>query len=183
MKIRSGLLGIENDRVQAHPARARLPLRTGAMAAQPGKFLPGLAAIGGAENRRVFHPGINRIRIRKRWLQMPYALEFPWMLRAVIPLVGSEGLATFGPASYTNLLLAAFGGPAGRGLSSRGSWLVPRLAAIVRALNDLSEPSAGLRGINTIWIYRRSLQVIHFPAGKMRTAHIPIRSLAIRCQE
>ena len=43
------IAGIKNDGVQAHAAGARLPLRTGAMAAQSGEFAPVLAAIGGAE--------------------------------------------------------------------------------------------------------------------------------------
>jgi hypothetical protein len=42
-------LGVEDDRVQAHSAPARVPRRTGAMGAESGKFLPVLPAIGGAE--------------------------------------------------------------------------------------------------------------------------------------
>src|SRR5262245_46725426 len=37
---------IEDDRVQAHPTRAWLPLRTSAVAAKPRKFSPRLTAIG-----------------------------------------------------------------------------------------------------------------------------------------
>ena len=40
---------IENDGMQAHAAGSRLPARPGAVAAQSGKFLPGQAAVGGAE--------------------------------------------------------------------------------------------------------------------------------------
>ncbi len=79
--------GIENDGVQAHAARARLPLGAGAVAAQPGEFLPVLPAVGRAENRGVFHAGVNRVGIGERRLDMPYPLEFPRMLRAVIPLM------------------------------------------------------------------------------------------------
>src|SRR2546425_13379500 len=44
-----GIALIEKDRVQAHPAGARLPLRTRAVAAKSSKFVPRLTAIGGAE--------------------------------------------------------------------------------------------------------------------------------------
>ena len=55
---------IENDRVQAHAARARLPLGAGAVAAQSGEFLPVLAAVGRAEQRRIFHAGVTPCRDR-----------------------------------------------------------------------------------------------------------------------
>jgi hypothetical protein len=54
---------------------------------QSRKFLPRFSAIGRLENRRVLHPGIDRIRVGQRGLQMPDALEFPRVLRAVVPLV------------------------------------------------------------------------------------------------
>ena len=38
--------GIQNNGVQAHATRARLPFGAGAVAAQSGKFLPVLSAIG-----------------------------------------------------------------------------------------------------------------------------------------
>src|SRR5438132_1681967 len=44
-----GIALIEKDRVQAHPARARLPLWTCAVAAKSSKFVPRLTAICGAE--------------------------------------------------------------------------------------------------------------------------------------
>src|SRR5689334_15645857 len=40
---------VENDCVQAHAARAWLPLRSSPMAAQSGKFVPGLSAVGRTE--------------------------------------------------------------------------------------------------------------------------------------
>ena len=81
------IAGIQNDGVQAHAARARLPLGTGAVAAQSGEFLPVLPAVGRAENGGVFHSGVNRVGIGERRLEMPHPLEFPRMLRAVIPLM------------------------------------------------------------------------------------------------
>ena len=56
---------IENDGVQAHPARARLPLRSGAVAAQSRKLLPRLTAVGRAEQSRVFNTGIDCVRISR----------------------------------------------------------------------------------------------------------------------
>ena len=84
------IVGIENDGVQAHAARARLPLRAGAVAAQAGEFLPGLAAVGGAEDGGVFDAGVDGVGIGQRRLEMPDALELPRMLRAVVPLVRRE---------------------------------------------------------------------------------------------
>src|SRR5207249_3714178 len=90
------VLWIEKNRVQTHPACARLPFRPGVAAAQPGEF-------------------------------------------------------------------------------------VPRLAAIVRTLNDLAEPAARLRRVDAARINRRTFDMINLPARKMRTAHLPSFARAIRC--
>ena len=58
-----GVLGIDQDRVEAHPTGARLPLGSGAVAAQPGQLLPRLAAVARAEQGRVFHASVHRVRI------------------------------------------------------------------------------------------------------------------------
>ena len=104
-----GIARIENDGVQAHAAGARLPARARAVAAQAGKFLPGLAAVGGAEQRGVFHSGVNGVGIGERRLEMPDALELPGMLRAVVPLVRGERLAGFGRSVVDELVALAFG--------------------------------------------------------------------------
>ena len=176
---------VQNDGVQAHAARARLPLGSGAMAAQSGKLLPVLSTVGCTKDRRVFHPGIDRIWIGERGFQMPYALEFPGMLRAVVKLVRGESLAAFGGGVVDELVAFAFGHAAGRGrrLAGRGSGLVPGFASVIRALNDLPEPAAGLGRINSIRISGRSLQVIHLPARKMGTADIPFSPFAVRRQD
>ena len=83
-----GIAWIEDDGVQTHAAGAGLPLRTGAVAAQAGEFVPGLAAVGRAEQRGVFHSGIDGVGVGERWFEMPDALEFPGMLGAVVPLMG-----------------------------------------------------------------------------------------------
>ena len=77
-------------------ARARHPHGAGAVAAQAGKLLPVLAAVRGAEQRRVLHARVNRLRIGERGLDMPHALELPGMLRAVVPLVRGQRLACLG---------------------------------------------------------------------------------------
>ena len=91
-----GIAGIENDGVQAHAARARLPVRAGAVAAQAGEFLPVLAAVGGAEQRRILDARVDGVGIGERRLEVPDALELPGMLRAVIPLMRGQRLAGFG---------------------------------------------------------------------------------------
>src|SRR5207245_9174241 len=91
-----GIARIEQDCVEAHPAGARLPLGPRAVAAQPGELLPRLAAVARAEQPRVFHPGVHRVRIGEGWLEMPDALELPGVLRTVVPLVPGEGVAGLG---------------------------------------------------------------------------------------
>src|SRR5207248_9988135 len=170
---------VKNNSVQAQAARARLPLGPGAMPAQAGEFLPILSAIGRAEQGGVFNPGINRIRIGQRRLQMPDPLELPGMLRAVIPLVGGEWLAGLSRCVIGKFIAGGFRRTWFWLLSRRRSRLVPGFATIVGALNDLSEPAARLRGINSIRISRRSFQVIHLATRKMRSAHIPLFAFAV----
>ena len=136
MKIRLGIARIENDRVQAHPAGARLPVGPGAVAAQSGEFLPGLPAVGRAEQGGVFHPGVDRVRIGERRFEMPDALELPGVRRAVVPLVRA------GDAVVDELV----------------AHRLPRLAAVVRALDHLPEPAARLRRIQPIRVSGRSLE-------------------------
>src|SRR6185436_4326544 len=66
----------------------------------------------------------------------------------------------------------------GFGLGRAG--LMPGLAAVIGTLNDLSEPPAGLRAIDPIWIDGRSLHVINLPPGKQRRlADRPLFALAV----
>src|SRR5208283_5444408 len=137
--------GVEKDGVQAHSARARRPLRTGAVAAQAGKLLPVFAAIGGAEEGRILDAGIDGVGLSERGLEVPHPFELPWMLGAVVPLVRGEGRSR-------GVVLEAVGqrrGRAGRRhCLVRQSRLMPRLASIAGALNQLPKPSAGLRDVN-----------------------------------
>src|SRR5258708_36455365 len=90
-----GVLLVENDGVETHAAGAGLPLGACTVAAQAGKFVPVLAAVGGFEKNRVFHARIDNVWIGMRRLEMPDALEFPGMLGAVVELVGGERRACF----------------------------------------------------------------------------------------
>src|SRR5437764_124395 len=103
------IAGIENDGVQAHSAGARLPLGTGAVAAQSGEFVPARAAVGGAEDGGVFDSGVNRVRIGERWLKMPDAFELPGMGLAIIKLVRGHGCAGFGRGVVDKFVALTFG--------------------------------------------------------------------------
>ena len=61
--------------------------------------MPGFAAVGRAEDGGVFDAGVDGVGIGERRLEVPDALEFPRMLRAVVPLVRGERLAGFGDVS------------------------------------------------------------------------------------
>ena len=156
-----GMARIQQDRVQAHPAGARLPGGARAVAAQPGKLLPRLPAVGRAEQGGVFHPGVDRVRIGQRRFEMPDALELPGVRRAVVPLVRA------GDAVVHELV----------------AHRLPRLAAVVGALDQLPEPAAGLRRIQPIRVGGRSLEVVDLPARKVGAADVPPFALAVRRQD
>src|SRR5215472_1899727 len=56
---------------------------------------------------------------------------------------------------------------------------LPGLAAVVRALDLLSEPAGGLGRIDPVGIGRRPLEVIHLPAGEEGAVHGPLVALAV----
>src|SRR5262249_28155099 len=157
-----------------------LPLGPGAMATQARHFLPVLGTVGGAKDGRIFDARIDRVRIAERRLEMPDALEFPWALRAVIPLVGSQRC---GRGIVGEFVALAFE-HAARILFFAGgsSRLMPGLTAIVGSLDDLTEPAAGLRRVNALGVDRRAFQVVHFPAGEMRPVDFPVIALAVGCE-
>ena len=116
---------------------------------------------------------------------MPHALELPGALRAVIPLVRGERFPCFRGRVVHELVALALGravGSRGR-LAGRCSRLVPCLAAIIGALDDLPEPAAGLRRVNPIRIDWRSLEMVHLPARKEQAADIPVFAFSIRRQD
>src|SRR5581483_3804128 len=109
---------------------------------------------------------------------MPNALELPWMLGAVIPLmrawdpvVNKLVALTFRHAIRTLQFLRA---------APRG---VPRFSAVIRAWNDLAEPSTGLGRVNAVRIDWGSFHMINLPARKMRSANLPPFARAICRQD
>src|SRR5204863_705630 len=178
------IFAIQNDGVKAHTASAGLPAWAGSVASQHGEFFPVLTAVRRAEYASVFHACVHGVRIGGRGFEMPDTLEFPGMLRAVVPHVGGERFAGFRGRVVDELIALAFGRPwLGVLLPRRRPRLYPSLAAIIRALNDLPEPAAGLRRIDAIRVGGRALEVIHLPARKMRTADVPLLALTIRCKD
>src|SRR5713226_5245983 len=154
------------------------------MAAQSGELLPRFAAVLRAEQRGVFHAGVDCVRIGKRRFKMPNSLELPRMLSAVVPLMSSKGFTGFRGGVVHELVALAFGHSLWRGpFARRGAWLCPSFAAIIGSLDNLSEPTAGLRRIQPIRVSRRSLEVVHLPARKVGTTDVPLFALAVRCQD
>src|SRR5579872_2656346 len=149
--------GIDQDRVQTHSACAWRPMGSGAVLAEAREFLPVLSAIGCAEYRGIFHAGVYRIRVAEGRLKMPDPLEFPGMWSAVIPLVSAGNAVIHELVPYR----------------------LPRLAAIIRTLDLLAKPAAGLRGVNSVWINGRTLQMLNFPTSKKRATDIPVLTFAV----
>src|SRR5579871_1929019 len=111
---------------------------------------------------------------------MPDALELPRMLRAIVELMRGERLAGFRRSVVDELVALAFRHAAGSGrFARRRPRLMPRFAPVIRALDDLPEPSAGLRGIDAVRINGRSFEVVEFPAREVRSAHVPFITLAV----
>ena len=148
---------ILHDRVEAQPAGARRPMRSRAVLPQAGHLVPARPAVGGAEQCRVLDAGVHDVGIGQRWLEMPDALELPWMRRPVVPLVRARHALVDELVSHR----------------------LPRLPPVVRALNHLPEPAGGLRDVDPVGIRRRSLQVIDLPPAEMRSRHIPVLSAAV----
>ena len=123
--------------MQTHPTRSRLPLRPGVVLAQPGQLEPCRTAVFRFEERGIFHPGVDMIGIAERRFEVPDAFEFPRMLRAVVPLMRARD------AVVNELVALAHRHPLW--ICCRpAAWRIPCFAAVIRALNDLSEPSARL---------------------------------------
>src|SRR5215471_6895037 len=131
------------------------------MFAEAGEFLPVLAAVGGAEEGGVFDAGVDGVGVGERRLEVPDALELPRVRGAVVPLMGA------GDAVVDEFV--ADGVPCG--------------AAIVGTLHDLPEPTAGLRGVDTVGICGRTLKVVKLPASEVGAADFPVLALAVRGED
>jgi hypothetical protein len=149
---------VREHRVQTHPPSPRLPLGTRLVATQAGELLPALPAIGRAEQRRVLDPGVQRVRVARRRLEMPHPLELPRVRCAVVPQVGAR-------LTVVDKLVAD---------------RVPRLSPVVRPLDDLPVPVGPLRRIHPIRIGRRSLDVVDLPAPEMGSVDLPLAACGVR---
>src|ERR1700756_5212909 len=111
---------------------------------------------------------------------MPDALKFPGMLLAIVKLVSGKLFTGFGGRIVYEFVALALGHTVWTGRFTRGrSGLVPRLAPIIGALDDLPKPAAGLRSIDAIRIGRRAFEVIQFPACQVRAADLPVFAFAV----
>src|SRR5947208_1865751 len=88
------------------------------------------------------------------------------------------------PVDWFPRLAAAVGAEAARRRHRHpAAGRLPRLAAVARALEDLSEPPARLRRVKAIRIGGGSLQVIDLPPREVGAAHVPSPALPVRCQD
>src|SRR5438132_14155851 len=112
---------------------------------------------------------------------MPDALEFPRMLCAIVPLVRRQRFPCFRRSVVNELVAFPFGHAVRTFQFFRtAAGCLPGFAGVVRALNDLPKPTAGLRGVDSIRVNRRTFHVINLPARKMRSPHLPSFTRAIR---
>src|SRR6185369_5421782 len=112
---------------------------------------------------------------------MPHAFELPRMWSAIIKLVRGERLAGFLRRVVNKFIALAHRHSFGRGRRRAGGRprLEPRLAAVVRALNDLSKPAAGLRREEAVRVHTRTLHVVNLPSGEVRPTNVPLFTLSI----
>ena len=152
MNIRFALLGSRRIVWRPMPPAPGAHFGSGTVFAQPFQLLPVLAAVGGLEQRRVLHAGVDHVGIGQRRLHVPHPLELPWMRRAVVPLVRA-GDAFVGELVADRL---------------------PGRAAIVGPLHHLAEPAAGLGRVDAIGIRGGPFQVVHLPSSKEGPADVPV---------
>src|SRR5256886_15403830 len=152
------MLRVEDDRMEAHAAGPGRPVGRGAVLAQGRELVPALATVGGSEEGRVFGTGVDRVRVGQGWLEVPDSLELKGARRSVIPLMRA-GFAVVGELALHRL---------------------PRLAAVIRALDHLPEPARVPRRVEPVRISRRALDVVDLPAGEVRAADIPLLAFRVR---
>src|SRR5689334_15889893 len=92
---------------------------------------------------------------------MPDALELPRMRRAVVPLMRPRDAV----------------------VDKRIAHRLPRLTAVVGALDKLAEPAGRLRGVEPLWVDGRAGEVEDLPAAKERIADRPSFALAVGGQD
>src|SRR5712691_5409245 len=92
---------------------------------------------------------------------MPDARELPGVRRAVVPQVSARDAVVHELVPHR----------------------LPRLAAVVGALDQLPEPAAGLRRIQPIRVSGRSLEVVDLPAPEVGATDVPPFALSVRRQD
>jgi hypothetical protein len=60
---------------------------------------------------------------------------------------------------------------------------LPGGTSVVGTLDDLTEPSAGLGGVDAVGVQRGPLDVVDLPAREVRTADLPVLAVAVRRQD
>jgi hypothetical protein len=128
---------------------------------KPGKLMPALTAIIGAEEGRVFNASIKHIWIRQRRFQVPDSCEFPGVLGAIVVLVSAR------VALVEKFVADCLPGP----------------TTVFRTLNDLSEPTGGLRNVQSICVDRGASHVVDLPATEVWTINLPILPALIRRED
>jgi hypothetical protein len=136
-------------------------MRTGTVLAEAGQFVPRFGAVGGTEECGVFDSGIDCIHIRERGFEMPNALELPWVGSAVVPLMG---------AGDTIVDEFVFDG-------------LPGSTAVVGALDELTEPAAGLGGVKTVGVDGGAFDVIDLPTAKVRAGDVPLTAFSVGSED
>src|SRR4051812_6054257 len=101
---------------------------------------------------------------------MPDALEFPRVLRAIVPLMRGEWFTIGRLGIVSDLIALALCHPLGRFcfLPGRRTGLKPVFTAVIGTLNDLTKPPACLRRVDAVRINGRSFEMVHFPPAEMR---------------
>ena len=152
---------VVDDRVQAHAAGAGLPAWPRLVGTQRGQFLPVLAAVGRAEDRRVLGTGVHRVGVVQRRFEVPDPLELPRSRRPVVPQVVAH-LALVGELVADRL---------------------PGAAPVVGALDQLAEPARRLRGVQPVRVGRRPLDVVDLPAAEVWAGHLPVPARTVGGQD
>ena len=153
---------VGQDRVQAHAARAGLPVRAGAVLAQAGQLRPGAARrrpTGTAPRPR--RPASTVSGSVADGSQVPHPRELPRVRRAVVPLVGA-GHARVGEVAPDGL---------------------PGAAAVLGAVDLLAEPARGRRRPDPVGLRGRARDVVHLQAREERPFHRPVLPRAVRGED
>src|SRR5665213_1830756 len=143
--------------MQTHATGTRLPEWPRTVTAQSREFLPAESAVVRLKQGRVLDAREHRVGVAQGRLEVPDPGELPRVRRAVVPLVRS------GHAVVLELV------PDG----------IPRRAAVIGTLDQLSEPARRLRRVQTVRIDGRTLEVIDLPSAPEGPGDLPVLSLAV----